>query len=165
MRRVLFAVVVFLLALVVVMLLRRHGLPIDHRTPSSRTADLGAARASHASPAPPLRLPSARVVEDAKLAAGQFGGRVLSTEDGKPIARASLTFLHEGAAISTESDAGGHYVVTAASPGSYELTSATATGFLPFQPELGHSPVTVQARAGVRLDDVTLYLSPALELD
>lgn len=163
MRRALLAVLVFLLALLVVMLLRRHG-PIDHRSPSPATPDLGAGAASRARPAPPLRLPSARAVEDAKITSGQFGGRVLSTRDGKPIARASLTFLHEGAAMSTESDAEGRYAVTAATPGAYELTSATAPGFLPFQPLLGHSPVTVQARAGVRLDDVTIYLSPALEL-
>jgi len=163
MRRTLLAVIVFLLALLVVVLLRRHG-PIDHRSPAPPTADLGPGAAARARPAAPLRLPSARAVEDAKVAAGRFGGRVLSTADGKPVARASLTFLHEGAAISTESDADGRYVVTAVSPGAYELTSATATGFLPFQPQLGHSPVTVQARAGVRLDDVTIYLSPALEL-
>ena len=163
MRRALLAVVVFLLALLVVMLLRRHG-PIDHRSPSPAAPDLGAAAAPRARAAPPLRLPSARAVEDAKITSGQFGGRVLSTRDGKPIARASLTFLHDGAAMSTESDAEGRYAVTAASPGAYELTSATATGFLPFQPLIGHSPVTVQARAGVRLDDVTIYLSPALEL-
>jgi len=51
-----------------------------------------------------------------------------------------------------------------AAPGAYELTAATAQGFTPFEPLLGHSPVTVWPRAGVRLDDVTIYLSPAAEV-
>ena len=62
MRRALLAVLVFLLALLVVMLLRRHG-PIDHRSPSPATPDLGAGAVPRARAAPPLRLPSARAVE------------------------------------------------------------------------------------------------------
>jgi hypothetical protein len=114
-------------------------------------------------PAPPLRLPNATVVEE-KSAAGGFGGRVLSTADGQPIAHASLTFLYAGAALSADSDEAGRFVVKAP-PGAYELASATAKGFTPFEPQLGHSPVIVQARAGVRIDDVTVYLQPALEID
>ena len=66
--------------------------------------------------------------------------------------------------MSTETRRGRPLRRRAASPGAYELTSATATGFVPFEPQLGHSPVTVWARAGVRLDDITIYLSPALAL-
>lgn len=128
---------------------------------------MGTTRAANgrARPAPPLRLTHATVVEDAKSVAGEFGGRVLSTADGKPIARASLTFLHDGAALSTECDGSGRFAVRATSAGAYELTSASARGFLPFEPQLGHSPVTVWARAGVRLDDITIYLSPAVALE
>jgi hypothetical protein len=127
------------------------------------SADLGTRAVERARPAPPLRLPNATAHADAS-GAGLFAGRVLSTADGAPIAHAALTFLHEGAALSTESDDGGRFAVRAASPGAYELTAAGAKGFESFEPQLGHSPVTVQARAGVRLDDVTIYLSPALEL-
>jgi hypothetical protein len=111
-----------------------------------------------------LRLPTATAREDASATKGGFGGRVLSTEDGKPIAHAALTFLHEGAAVSTESDGAGRFAVRATSPGAYELTSASARGFAPFEPALGHSPVTVWPRAGVRIDDVTIYLTPDIEL-
>jgi Carboxypeptidase regulatory-like domain/PDZ domain len=138
-----------------------------HNRPST-ASDLGAGASGlageRARPGPPLRLPVATTREDAKVAAGELGGRVMSSVDGKPIARAALVFLHEGAAVSTETDAQGRFVVTAASPGAYELTSATATGFAPFEPQLGHSPVTLWARAGVRVDDVTIYLTPAVEL-
>src|SRR5439155_27250562 len=44
------------------------------------------------------------------------------------------------------------------------LTTAAAKGYAPFEPQLGHSPITVWARAGVALDDVTIYLTPAVEL-
>src|SRR6185312_3050512 len=156
MRRALVAVVVLVIAVVAVWLLRRPRAASTAAT-SHAAADSAAAAKTTTAPsarapaAPPLRLPSARVVADAKPAAGAFGGRVLSAESGQPIARASLTFLHQGAAISTETDGSGRYLVTAASPGVYELASASATGYLPFEPQLGHSPVTVQARAGVRL--------------
>src|SRR5439155_1326778 len=43
-------------------------------------------------------------------------------------------------------------------------TTAAAKGYAPFEPQLGHSPITVWARAGVALDDVTIYLTPAIEL-
>jgi carboxypeptidase family protein/PDZ domain-containing protein len=112
----------------------------------------------------PIRLPRATARQDATVAAGEFGGRVLSTVDGHGIARAALTFLHEGAAISTESDGDGRFRVTAKSAGAYELASAAAAGFAPFEPQLGHSPVTLWARAGVRLDDVTIFLTPAIAL-
>jgi hypothetical protein len=125
--------------------------------------DLGSGAAERSRPAPPLRLPSATAHADAS-AAGEFAGRVVSTADGKSIAHAALTFLHDGAALSTESDDGGRFAVRAAAPGAYELTSASARGFEPFEPRFGHSPVTLYARPGVRLDDVTIYLSPAVEL-
>ena len=168
MRRALLAVVVLVIAVVAVWLLRRPRAAstagTSHAANSAAATKTTTAPAARAPAAPPLRLPSARVVADARPAAGAFGGRVLSAESGQPIARASLTFLHEGAAISTETDGSGRYLVTAASPGVYELASASATGYLPFEPQLGHSPVTVQARAGVRLDDVTIYLVRAIEL-
>jgi hypothetical protein len=43
------------------------------------------------------------------------------------------------------------------------LASVTANGFLPFAPEWGRSPITFSARAGERIEDVVLMLSPAVE--
>jgi hypothetical protein len=154
--------VVLVAALIAAWWLTRKRTSVVRSQPA--TADLGTRSARNARPAPPLRLPNATVVADAASSAGEFGGRVLSTANGQPIAHASLAFLHEGAAISTESDDAGRFTVKAAA-GAYELASATAKGFAPFEPQLGHSPVMVQARAGVRIDDITVYLQPALELD
>jgi PDZ domain-containing protein/carboxypeptidase family protein len=164
MRRPLYAVVVLLIFAIVIALsrtaLRRHA-----RAPGATTnVTPPTATRERPRPAPPLQLSSATAQADATSADGSFGGRVLSTEDQKPIARAALTFLHEGAALSTETDALGRFLVRASSPGAYELTAATAAGFTPFEPQLGHSPVTLWARAGVRLEDVTIYLSPEREL-
>jgi len=167
MRRAAIAIVVVAIVAALVLFLR-HGAPGGAHAPAKTNGDLGgasaAAAAGKARPAPPLRLPTATVRADATVAAGEFGGRVLSTEDGKPIAGASLTFLHEGAAVSTEADAAGRFSVRATAPGAYELTSASARGFASFEPELGHSPITLWARAGVRLDDITIYLTPSLDL-
>ncbi len=155
------AVVAILLLIALGLLWRRH-LFTTH-TPPSTAADLGG-RAERARPALPLRLPTATAHEDKQATAGEFGGRVLSTADGKPIAHASLTFLHEGAALTVEADDAGRFAVRATSAGAYELTSAGARGFASFEPALGHSPVVVWPRAGVRLSDITIYLVPDSEL-
>ncbi|HEY2744823.1 MAG TPA: carboxypeptidase regulatory-like domain-containing protein [Polyangia bacterium] len=157
------AVVAFLLLIAIALLWRRH-LSTAHPT-TSTTADLGARKSvERAHPAPPLRLPTATAREDVKATAGEFGGRVISTADGKPVAHASLTFLHEGAALSVDANEAGHFVVRATSAGAYELTSASARGFASFAPELGHSPVVVHPHAGVRLEDITIFLVPEVEL-
>lgn len=96
--------------------------------------------------------------------ASALGGRVLSTRDGKPIARAALTFLHGGAALSVESDGAGHFAIAPAAAGAYELTSALADGYVPFEPQLGHSPLTLFARSGMRIEDADIYLTPTLTL-
>ncbi len=155
--------IVVAIALAIAALRGRHAAPAATR-PHRTAADPGSAPRLRPRPAPPLRLSNATARQDARSSAGEFGGRVVSATDARPIAGAALTFLHEGAALSTQSDARGRFVVRASSPGAYELTSATAAGYSPFEPQLGHSPLTLWARAGVRLDGVTIYLSPALAL-
>lgn len=133
-------------------------------TPSAHSA--GAVPARHTGSARPmasLRLPTA-TTHPALTGASGFGGVVRSTATEQPVPRASLTFLHSGVALSTESDASGRFDLDAPEPGTYELQSATAPGFAPFAAELGHSPVAVTVRPGVRVDDVTIYLGPAWSL-
>ena len=43
------------------------------------------------------------------------------------------------------------------------IASITAAGYLPFAPEWGHSPIELWARPGVRVKDVVIYLSPAID--
>jgi len=123
------------------------------RSPQRRTA-----------PTPSIRLLDARVESDAS-AGGELLGRVVSVTTGEGVAHATLTFFHEGAALTTSGDATGNFRFRAPAPGRYELASAVADGYLPFEPELGQSPIAFDARAGVRLTGVTLYLTPKVRYD
>ncbi len=168
MKRAAFALLV-LLALVAALLFRRHA--------QQRAAQAAAAVAATVPRAPtrpragdrdgdrprPLRL-SAATATAVDAAAAALGGRVLSTADGKPVPQAQLTFLHGGAALSVESDAAGKFAIAPAPAGAYELTAALADGFVAFEPQLGHSPLVIFARAGVRIDDANIYLTPTLPM-
>jgi hypothetical protein len=90
------AVVAILALALAALWLARHRRSRAGHPRSASTSDLGNVRGAtnRARPAPPLRLPSATAVEDGKSVGAEFAGRVLSTANSKPIARASLTFLH-----------------------------------------------------------------------
>lgn len=110
------------------------------------------------SPASSLRLVSA-VADDLEEAAyGVFAGQVLSTDEQRGIPGAALTFLHDGAELSVAADEKGRFRFAPGAAGRFELSSVTANGFLPFLPELGHSPIVLVARAGARVRDIELFL-------
>ena len=94
MRRAPLAIAVVLAILGAIVALRSRRRPPAARHPPPTTANRETAAPEPRRPAPPLRLPAATVRADATAAAGEFGGRVLSTADGRPIANAALTFLH-----------------------------------------------------------------------
>jgi len=108
-----------------------------------------------------VRLPVATISPDTEHSRSGFGGRVVSAETGQPVPRASLTFVLAGAAIGTTGDDDGKFVVQGATPGTYELVSATAEGFLPFDAQTASGAVLVTTRPDLRVDDVTIYLTPA----
>lgn len=58
-------------------------------------------------------------------------------------------------AISSEQ---GAFRLVPSAPGRFELSAVTAEGFVPFLPELGHSPVVLLSRAGARVRDIELFL-------
>jgi Carboxypeptidase regulatory-like domain/PDZ domain len=98
--------------------------------------------------------------------AGELSGHVVSSTSDRGVPRATLTFFDHGgagAAFSTVTDTSGAFRFVAPAPGPYELSSAVASGFLPFEPEVGHSPIAFEAKPGMRLTGVTLYLTPAVE--
>ena len=112
-------------------------------------------------PGAPVHLPSARLKVDESNAGDRgFTGKVLSAASAQPVAGASLTFLHDGAAVSADSDKAGLFSVKAGA-GLYELVSASASGYLPMQTQFGHSPLVVAVRPGFVVEDVTVYLSPS----
>jgi hypothetical protein len=123
-----------------------------------------------ASPAPrsasPLRLSPGTalpIASDGDASACVVEGRVVSTRSGAGAAHAQLTFSRGGAVFAVNGADDGSFRWTAAEPGTYQLTSAAAPGFLAFAPELGHSPVQLRAQRGVRLSGITIFLTPAVE--
>jgi protocatechuate 3,4-dioxygenase beta subunit len=110
--------------------------------------------------------PSSRAVAevDQETAAGTLEGQVLSWSTAEPIPEAELTFARSDTVSSTITDLGGGFVFRASEPGTYELVAVTADGYLPFAPELGHSPVSLEARPGFRIRDIVIHLRPIDEV-
>jgi protocatechuate 3,4-dioxygenase beta subunit len=118
----------------------------------------GAARARER----PIRLTQATAERETKDPQGAFEGRVLSWATGEGIAGAELTFEHAGATSSVKTGAEGAFRFEPREAGVYRLALATAASYLPYAPEWGHSPISLSARSGERIRDITVYLFPAV---
>jgi hypothetical protein len=95
-------------------------------------------------------------------ALGAFSGRVLSSADLAPVARAEITLVEGEAAHAVVSAADGSFSFTPPREGTYAVASIGAEGFLPFSTELGASQLELVARRGRAIKNVTLYLTPAI---
>jgi hypothetical protein len=93
--------------------------------------------------------------------AGIVRGRVVSWSTGEGVAGADLTFLGEGGATTVHSMADG--VFELGGTGRYVLNAASAPGFLPYAPELGHARTMVELRDGLAVSGITVFLFPALD--
>lgn len=111
----------------------------------------------------PIRLTPAAVITDTAAQGGAFEGQVLSSSGRGGVAGAELTFAFQGVASTTRSGPDGRFTFQAQRPGTYQLAAVTAPGFLPFAPEWGHSPITLTAEAGQRLQGITVFLTPSVE--
>ena len=111
----------------------------------------------------PVRLSAATVRHDPTAPIGTLAGTVVAFASSAPIASATLTFAHDDHTMAIESDADGHFVFAAPELGTYTLATASAEGFLPFAPEWGHSPVRFEARPGVHVEGLVVYLVNAVE--
>jgi len=125
----------------------------------ARTSAPPAGRSSEA----PVRLVSARVERDPAAKNGSFEGRVINWSTGVGVPSAELTLLHAGATVTVTTDAGGQFRFPPPATGRFVLQTVTANGYLPFAPEWGHSALQFDARAGMRIRDITLYLIPAVD--
>jgi hypothetical protein len=94
-------------------------------------------------------------------AAFEVEGRVLSTADGAGVPGAGIVLTQGEGASETRADAEGRFRWSTDTLGTHQLTAIEAPGFASFAPELGSSSIRFEARAGVRLRDVTLFLTPA----
>ncbi len=129
----------------------------------ARAVDPGAA-APAAAPAAPMAMSPAIAVPAADAPTGELAGRVLNWGNGAPVAGAEVTVapIGGGAASSFVTDANGSFVARTDALGRHRLVSALAAGFLPWAPDPDRSPLELEARAGVRIEGVVLYLVPAL---
>ncbi|WP_163989142.1 carboxypeptidase regulatory-like domain-containing protein [Pyxidicoccus caerfyrddinensis] len=111
-------------------------------------------------PAPLLRLPSARRTEAPANAPGAFSGRVVSATTGQGVPSAELTFAGPSGAASTRTDEAGSFRFMPDQEGLWQLASIRADGFLPFGPDWGQSPVRLTARPGSGVEGLLLALTP-----
>jgi RNA polymerase sigma factor (sigma-70 family) len=128
----------------------------------SRPAERAAAEAPRlAPPSPVVAVPKSPQAEN-----GRFLGHVVSKSTGEGVPGAELTFHHaSGLVESATTDEHGQFDFRPAEPGRIELRSVMARGFIPdnnMWSEMEHR--LFDARPGVRLEGVRLYLSPAHEI-
>jgi hypothetical protein len=88
---------------------------------------------------------------------------VLNWASGDGVAGAEVTFSAEGATSVVSTDADGRFRFAPPREGRCTLALVTAADYLPFAPEWGHSPFDLVARAGTRVRDLTVYLTPAID--
>lgn len=110
----------------------------------------------------PMRLMPATARED-DAAFGAFAGRVIDWGNGVPVAGADVSFASGDQVETVRTDGDGRFELVPSAPGTYRLATATADGYLPYAPAWGHSPIELTARPHLRVDDIVLYLTPALE--
>ncbi len=148
----------------------------DERPPPATHASTPAGnptRAAGETPAPPqgtagdtrpLALISARAELDPAARQGSVEGRVVNWGSGAPVAGAEVALaLDEGATTTISTDREGRFRFEPDRAGRVVIASITAQGYLPFAPEWGHSPIELWARPGVRVRDVVIYLTPAID--
>jgi Carboxypeptidase regulatory-like domain/PDZ domain len=121
-----------------------------------------------AEPAPmaePIHLSDVHAAPVTQPSAFEVDGQVLATDTNAGIVNASVVFAGAGAVSDTLTIAGGRFHWSTQTPGSYQLSSIVAKGYVSYAPELGHSPIVFSARAGVHMSGVTLFLTPGADAD
>lgn len=137
--------------------------PKTSSTPSAPAASTSVPR--HPPFAAPARVfpigGEAHAVEESTL--GTLEGRVVSSLGDAPIAGAQITVVGPGPSQSIATGENGAFVVVPAREGMHEIMFVTHPDYLPFASELGSSPLTFNAKKGVRITGITLRLVPATE--
>ncbi|MBL8950335.1 MAG: carboxypeptidase regulatory-like domain-containing protein [Myxococcaceae bacterium] len=147
----------------IVLLVRHPGRLEDAVEREPAAAPAAESRAAPAAPLTPQ--PSGPAREPAPQApTGELDGHVISSFTREGIEGAELTWSSPRGAHSARSGVGGRFTFRPPEPGTYQLASATADGYLSFGPEWGKSPVSVTFEAGERVRGVTVELDPAPKL-
>ncbi|HEX4449478.1 MAG TPA: sigma-70 family RNA polymerase sigma factor [Kofleriaceae bacterium] len=101
--------------------------------------------------------------ETVALPGGRIAGRVINWSTSAGVADADVTFTSAAGATTVKTGDGGAFELAPNEPGAYSLATINAAGFLPYAPELDHSPIDVQFRKGRTVDGIIVFLYPALD--
>ncbi len=159
------AVVAVAVATILLALLRALGplAPPPPRGTSAAAAAVGGAPSEVPTRLPITVAPPAPAARNDALPA-TFEGRVVSRTTRQGVPGAELTFSRGGAAASVRAGPDGAFRFEPPADGRWLLAAVTAPSFLPFAPEWGHSPVQLEAHAGVHVRGLVVHLAPATEL-
>lgn len=113
----------------------------------------------------PDRLPGQGrvVVEPIASAGGLVSGRVINWSTGEGVSGAELTFTSALGATTVRAAKDGGFQLASERPGRFSLTTIIAPGFLPYAPELEHSPVRITLAPKQAVRGLTLFLFPAVD--
>lgn len=152
----------------------RRGSAADAVPPESLPARASLPTAAGSKPAATPERPAAPVIDplpgqgratvEAVLASGgALGGHVINWSTGEGVAGAELTFSSDAGATTIRSQDGGAFELAPAAPARFELMAVVAPGFLPYAPELAHSPVSVALAKDRAVRGITVFLFPAID--
>lgn len=150
----------------VLLLLRRPGVNSrDEEAPAPATATRARAPTE---PSARSRAPSPALTEPTPAerppALAPFTGRIVSSEDGRPVVGAEVTFLAPEGAISVRSGPDGRFRLVPSRPGPHQLAAVLAAGFVAFGPAWGQSPIRVVAPAPPGTPELVVPLDPETRL-
>jgi hypothetical protein len=94
---------------------------------------------------------------------GLIDGQVINADTHEGIADAEITFAGDGGQASFQTSSDGSFELTPAASGSFELSTVTAPGFLPYTPSHTPQAVTISLRHGAPVHGVVIPLHPAVD--
>lgn len=113
----------------------------------------------------PARVPDQgrAFVEAVPAEGGVISGRVVNWSTGDGVAGAELTFTSHAGATTLRAGKDGSFELAPPASGRFSLTTIIAPGFLPYAPELEHSPVHIALGPKQAVRGLRLFLFPALD--
>ncbi|HTL32681.1 MAG TPA: sigma-70 family RNA polymerase sigma factor, partial [Kofleriaceae bacterium] len=102
-------------------------------------------------------------VEPIDAEGGVLSGRVINWSTGEGVGDAEITFTSNAGATTVRTSKDGVFELAPPKPGTFELATIIAPNFLPYAPELEHSPVRVALSGKQAVRGLTLFLQPALD--
>jgi RNA polymerase sigma factor (sigma-70 family) len=133
------------------------------KTPGIQVSDIGTGSA--AMPLKGERQPGQGrvVVEPVAAEGGVISGRVINWSTGGGVAGAELTFTTGAGVTTVRAGKDGSFELAPPKPGMFSLATIIAPEFLPYAPELQHSPVRIAVGSKQAVRGLTLFLFPALD--